>query len=56
MKVNQIQKIIALVQENINLYISSKGEATLVGLEQLSDKELDLFDSLFEREITLLSK
>ena len=55
MKVNQIQKIIALVQENIDLYISSKGEATLVGVEQLSDKEFDLFDALYQKEIIRLS-
>lgn len=56
MKANQMHLIIAAVRSNISLLKASKGEAALVGLEEFSDKMLEIFDSLYDAEVAKLMK
>lgn len=54
MKTNQMKAVISAVRSNINLLKASKGEATLVGLENFSEEMLKLFDALYDQEVSRL--
>lgn len=54
MKPTQLKTIIKAVHSNISLLKSTKGESPLVGLEGFTSEMLEVFDSLYDAEVSKL--
>ena len=51
MKYQDLMQVIELVKLNIELAVSSKGTASIVGTEVLTEKQLVVFDHFYDQEI-----
>lgn len=51
MKHQDLMQVIELVKFNIQLAVSSKGTALIVGTEVLTEKQLAAFDHFYDQEM-----
>lgn len=54
MKANELAMVTAAVKVNVSNFKTSKGENTLVGLEDFTQEMLEMFDTWYDREIAKL--
>lgn len=54
MKPTQLKTVITAVRSNVSLLKATKGESPLVGLEGFTEEMLEVFDSLYDVEVSKL--
>ena len=55
MTFNELKAVFAAVRLNVQLATESKGESVIVGVEGLTEKQLDIFDAEYDREMSRLN-
>ena len=54
MKANELKAVTAAVKVNVSNFKTSKGDNTLVGLEDFTEEMLAAFDLWYDREVARL--
>lgn len=52
MKVAEMKVVFEVVKMNVSVFLDTKGEGELVGLEGFTETMLDKFDQLYEYEVS----
>lgn len=55
MKAAQHKEIFAAVRANVENFIATQGEGELINIEHFDDTMFDLFEALYEKEISRLA-
>lgn len=55
MTFNELKAVFTAVRLNVQLAVESKGESVIVGIEGLTEKQLDIFDAEYDREMSRLN-